>query len=81
MKITMKLIEISKEINSDINLSNNIDDPVESKQLKLKIIIDKDRKKLNNVNNYLKDNIYAHKNISENDIKIIPILSEGNCFY
>ena len=45
MKITMKLIEISKEINSDINLSNNIDDPVESKQLKLKIIIDKDRKK------------------------------------
>ena len=43
--------------------------------------IEKDRKKINNVNNDLKDKIYAHENFSENDIKIIPIVSDGNCFY
>ena len=73
--------EICKKFNSDINLSNLLADPKESKQLKNKIKIEKDRKKINNVNNDLKDKIYAHENISENDIKIIPIVSDGNCFY
>ena len=35
---------------SNINLSNIIEDPIESKPLKLKKTIDKDRKKVNNFN-------------------------------
>jgi len=73
--------EISKECNTDINLSNLPADPKDSKQLKIKTKIEKGRKKIKNVNNDLKDKIYAHENISENDIKIIPIVSDGNCFY